>query len=301
MPASSRIQISILIASIGRATLARTVATVHASARQLGLPFEIVIADDSGEDRVAGILRSKGLLHPEVVIVASGTRNISVARNLTVEHARGETLAFVDDDEWVGPDWLHALVRALNASGADAVFGPVTAHYPEGANRFIVWGDPFTKSPGPTGEPVRYASTANCLVRRRVFFDLGLRFDPALGRSGGEDADLFRRLQKMGGTLASAPEARIDEEIALARCRPRDLWRRSLRKGQTFARREMSPGLWSRMRFFVGSLLRAMLTLAASIALLSLRRQNGMRMLVKSWVNVGKMREPLRLPLNAYY
>jgi succinoglycan biosynthesis protein ExoM len=138
-------------------------------------------------------------------------------------------------------------------------------------------------------------------VRRRVFFDLGLRFDPALGRSGGEDADLFRRLQKIGGTLASAPEARIDEEIALARCRPRDLWRRSLRKGQTFARREMRPGLWSRTRFFVGSLLRAILTLAASIALLSLRRQNGMRMLVKSWVNVGKMREPLRLPLNAYY
>ncbi|MET0168906.1 MAG: glycosyltransferase [Aliihoeflea sp.] len=301
MPATPRIQLSVLIASIGRTTLARTVATVHAAARKSGLPFEIVIADDSGEARVETILRARALVHPEVVIINSGARNISIARNMTVEHATGDFLAFVDDDEWVGEDWLRSLKQAIDTSGADAVFGPVTAHYPPGANRFIVWGDPFTKSPGPAAEPVRYASTANCLVRRRVFAELGLRFDPALGRSGGEDGDLFKRLQQMGGKLASAPEARIDEEIALERCRPKDLWRRSLRKGQTFARREMSPGVWPSVRFFVGSLLRALATFAASMVLLALRRQNGMRMLVKAWVNVGKMREPLRLPLNAYY
>jgi succinoglycan biosynthesis protein ExoM len=41
-----------------------------------------------------------------------------------------------------------------------------------------------------------------------------LRFDPGLGRSGGEDSDYFARMVLMGGRIDYAPDARVTEPVA---------------------------------------------------------------------------------------
>jgi succinoglycan biosynthesis protein ExoM len=292
---------SILIASIGRRTLLRTVESARRAGLASGALFEIVVADDSADRAAAQLLASIPPI-PELVIVISAARNISKARNAAVEAARGDYLAFVDDDEWVPDDWLLAHRSVMDRSGADATFGSVQAHYPAGAPAWLRWSDPLSKWPGPSLWNVKRLSTCNCLVRRSAFFDHGLRFDPALGRSGGEDADLFSRLRASGGRLASAPEARIDEEIMIERCNARDIWRRALRMGQTYGLREIAGAPYrQRLSFFLSSLVRTCASIAMSIGYLVIGKKRGVALILVAGMNVGKMRAVLGLPVAQYY
>src|SRR5207253_1180482 len=65
----------------------------------------------------------------------------------------------------------------------------------------------------------------------------GLRFDPALGRQGGEDDDFFYRLTDSGGTIGYAADALAYEAVPPQRASLRWLLRRSFRAGQTHAAR----------------------------------------------------------------
>jgi succinoglycan biosynthesis protein ExoM len=74
--------------------------------------------------------------------------------------------------------------------------------------------------------------TCNVLIRSVEPF-ASLRFDLALGKSGGEDTDYFHRLTSMGGTIAQAPKALVYEPVPRERAAMGWLLRRRLRMGQT--------------------------------------------------------------------
>ena len=57
-------------------------------------------------------------------------RNIAYARNLAVANARGEWLAFVDDDEVVDEGWLAAYWARAEEGDCDGYFGPVLPRTP---------------------------------------------------------------------------------------------------------------------------------------------------------------------------
>jgi hypothetical protein len=61
---------------------------------------------------------------------------------------------------------------------------------------------------------IRTGYTCNVLIDRARPEIRGLRFDPALGRSGGEDSDYFARVVLMGGRISYAPDALVTEPVA---------------------------------------------------------------------------------------
>ena len=91
------------------ALLGRTLASVHAAARALGEPYEVVVADDASTDRTGAVAREQGAR-----VVAVNRRQIAAARNAGARAAAGGLLVFVDADTVVTPRVVRAAARALS-------------------------------------------------------------------------------------------------------------------------------------------------------------------------------------------
>lgn len=164
--------------------------------------------------------------------VHAPSANICIARNACLDAAEADYLAFVDDDEVVSPAWLTSLVERAKASGATAVLGPVHAVYSATAPAWMAAGDFHSTQPVFVNGTIRTGYTCNVLIRLAGPVR-EQRFDPALGRSGGEDTDYFYRLTALGGTIDYAPDALVEEPVPADRATMAWLIRRRLRFGQT--------------------------------------------------------------------
>jgi succinoglycan biosynthesis protein ExoM len=196
--------------------------------------FRVVIADNHPSPveaaRVAHWAESLALT---LAYVHAPAGNISVARNACLDHARAEFIAFIDDDEVASPDWLALLTDAMQ--DADVVFGPAQARYDASMPPWIRRGDFHSKVPAQLpGGSCDTGHTANVLMRRQCIGTL--RFDPALGRSGGEDTVFFAMLEQNGARLRYCASAPVYESIDSARARFSWLCQRAYASGQAHAR-----------------------------------------------------------------
>jgi succinoglycan biosynthesis protein ExoM len=229
--------VDICVCTYRRASLAATLASLAALAPVPGLArLRVVVADNDGTEAArAGIEAEAARLGLSLAYVHAPAQNISIARNACLTAATAPLIAFIDDDETADPAWLLRLVAAAQATGADVVFGPVRALYGADAPAWARAADLHSIRPTllPQGR-IATGYSCNVLIRREVLG--GLRFDPALGRSGGEDTWFFHRLAAGGARLAFCPDAWTYEPVARGRARLAWLLRRSFRSGQTHAR-----------------------------------------------------------------
>lgn len=226
--------VSICIASIGRPSLLDTVDAALACTLPPGFAREIVVADDSRTATVASVLASR-VDRTDVHVVTSAARNISIARNRAMAAASGEYVVFVDDDEVPAGDWLEQLVLLAETSGADGVQGCVIGIYPRHAPAWAKQLRPYDKTYGAAGQAIQVGSTCNLLLRRAALTERSLEFDPALGRTGGEDTDLCFRLTASGGRIVCSTTATVYENVPVERLAPRHLLRRYARGGHSYA------------------------------------------------------------------
>jgi succinoglycan biosynthesis protein ExoM len=224
--------VNICICTFRRAFLAET---LHSIARlNVGThAVRVIIADNdtvaSARDLVDA-MRDKVPFH--IVYVHAPAANICIARNACLDQADADYIAFLDDDEVATPGWLAALVGRAEANGAAAVLGPVRAIYGPDAPGWMVDGDFHSTRPVFVGSTIRTGYTCNVLIRWSAPYRT-LRFDLALGKSGGEDTDFFYRLTALGGTIVYAEDALVEEPVPPQRASMAWLMRRRLRFGQT--------------------------------------------------------------------
>jgi succinoglycan biosynthesis protein ExoM len=166
--------------------------------------------------------------------------NISLTRNRTVAGARGSWLAFIDDDEAASPDWLAQLLAAAEAYHADVVFGPVWPDFAAPAPAWVTSSAYFQRRYPATGEPMETGGCGNALVRAELLAGRPGPFDPALGRSGGEDTFLFDQLRRDGARLVMCREAEAREHVPADRLRLGWLVRRAYRTGGLYAARTVA-------------------------------------------------------------
>ncbi|WP_374389124.1 glycosyltransferase family 2 protein [Brevundimonas sp.] len=228
-PAAPPAEIDVCICTFRRTSLADTLASLDA---QVGAPpFRIIVADNDDHPGAKAVIAAARTRGQAVTYVHAPARNISIARNACLAAATAPFIAWIDDDERAPSDWLAGLRRALDRAGADAVFGPVRAVYPPCAPAWAVRADLHSTRAVETASGVATGYTSNALVRRAAMGDL--QFDPALGRSGGEDTDLFWRMHARGARLAAASDAPVTEEVDPTRLTLAWLARRAFRSGQS--------------------------------------------------------------------
>src|SRR3990170_3689793 len=109
---------STIIATIGRATLARAVESCL-SQQISPAEVEVIVVNDSGRPLPpANWQRSE-----RVTILHTNRRERCVARNTGAGIARGTYLHFLDDDDWMLPGALEELWAVAQAGSAAWIYG----------------------------------------------------------------------------------------------------------------------------------------------------------------------------------
>jgi glycosyltransferase involved in cell wall biosynthesis len=236
-----RSHITVCICSFKRPHLLKNTLENLRGLRTDGLfDYSIVVADndrtESARDTVLEFARAASL---DVVYCVEAEQNISLARNQAAAHARGDFIAWIDDDEFPNQDWLLSFFRAAQKYQADGVLGPVKPVFENPPPSWITRGRFFDKPRRLTGLKLRWeqTSTANVLMRRTILEGMTEPFRREFG-SGCEDLDFFKRMIEAGRTFVWCDEAIVSEVIPPARWKRRYLLRRALlrgRNGHSFA------------------------------------------------------------------
>jgi GT2 family glycosyltransferase len=141
-------------------------------------------------------------------------------------------LLMIDDDEIASKEWLHRMVDAAEATGADLVGGPVLPDFDDDMKRGLRRHPAFRPAYETSGPvPIIYGC-GNCLITRRVFETLAdPSFDLKFNFLGGGDTDFFVRCRQAGMKFHWAADAVITETVPHSRTNPGWLFLRGLRIG----------------------------------------------------------------------
>lgn len=173
------------------------------------------------------------------------TSGVSHARNRCLQEARGALIGFIDDDEWVGTDWLVHHVEALQRHSADAVFGPVTPRFETPLPAWAEACGVHQRKRFRSGEEILWsdAQTNNTVFFRKLVDQLGLRFSTHFSRTGGEDSFFFAQAQKAGCRLVWCEEAGVSETVPAARLTRGWSLERAFHGGRTYVRLRAALGM----------------------------------------------------------
>lgn len=173
-----------------------------------------------------------GLADPRVRYVVEPVPGIAAARNRVLDEcAQRDLLVFLDDDERPHPGWLPALLSEHARSGAAGVAGPVVSDFTGTLDPWIAAGGYFERRRPPTGTSVSTAATNNLLLDLRVVRARGLRFDTALGLTGGSDTAFTRALTRGGDRIVWCAEAVVTDRVPVDRMTRRWVLTRARRSG----------------------------------------------------------------------
>lgn len=175
--------------------------------------LEVVVVSDGSTDGTDEMMEQIGKkLNYRLSFIKEERRGISHAKNVAIEHSRGEIIVSTDDDCMFEPDWLKKLIAPFKDSRVASTGGPDRA-YKEG-NLFSMAANYafscFVGSGGVHGRPVpvkigRFCPMGcNMAIRKKALDEVGL-FDEKI--APGEETDLLYRLGKAGYQTVSVPEA----------------------------------------------------------------------------------------------
>lgn len=99
--------------------------TLQAMARQNYSNFEVVVVNGPSTDETADVLRAHAA---GIRVGRCAQRNLSISRNVGIEMARGEFVAFIDDDAVPDEDWLVDAIAAFDSDEVAGVGGFVFDH-----------------------------------------------------------------------------------------------------------------------------------------------------------------------------
>ncbi len=239
-PASMEV-ISIAIASIGRPSLADMLHSLTRLTKTPATTFSVLVADDSRDAAAARVIEEADLGDPPVTCLSVASGNISAARNALLNAAHGDWIALVDDDEWVEPDWLLRLLTCARKFEADVIIGHVFLRYPDSAPDWLVRANPLYDDFGYRDKRLSTGRGGNTLLKIDLVRRLGLRFDPALGVTGGGDTAFFAAASARGARIFATDDAIAHEHVPQERLMPSYILSRAVRSGQSSARGNPMP------------------------------------------------------------
>jgi succinoglycan biosynthesis protein ExoM len=177
-------------------------------------------------------------------------QNISLARNKAVSFAKGKYIFFIDDDGYADKNWVLEMFECLIKYKADAVFGQVMPVYEEGIANWVKETDFFQYLVQQSGEVSQFVRTTNALVKAELIKGFDEPFDPRLGITGGEDVDLFKKIEVSGANFIFCKEGIVYDWIPKTRANLNWMLKRSFRSGSTVTQNRLRYKNNKALRYF---------------------------------------------------
>ena len=206
--------------------------------------FSVVVADNDAAESARRVVNEMATQYPvEIIYCAEPRRSISLARNKSIEHSKGDAIAFIDDDEFPAVDWLRNLYETSTQKGVAGVLGPVRPYFDAAAPDWVKKGGFYYRPEHATGflMPWQECRTGNVLFHRRIIEGVDPIFRPEFGTGGG-DVDFFRRMMGAGHRFLWCNEAVVEEVVPPNRWKRSVLLKRALLRGQNSFRHPSGRG-----------------------------------------------------------
>ncbi len=219
--------------------------------------FELIVVDQNRGELIAPLLEPVRAAGIAVKHVRLDVANLSLARNLGLQHASGRVVAFPDDDCWYEPDVIARVRQAIE--GNEAIDGIVA--------RWCEMDRVGSRPAAPLSSAAWRRFRAGDATSFTLFFLLERLqamggFDARLGTGRwfgcGEETDLILRMLGEGRRIDYLPEARIHHAhqewpaATRAQCRRERMYGRGT--GALYVKHGLP--LWVAARGFVGPLSR---------------------------------------------
>lgn len=167
-----------------------------------GSPWEAIVVDNGSRDDTPAVLREFAQnCNFTLRIVDEAAPGLSRARNRGLAFARGEIVAFTDDDCYPAPDYLAAIMRCFAANDVAYCGGRVLLY--DQSDRRVTIQESNVERDLPPYSFIKagWIHGANMAFRRTKLLRLG-GFDERLGAGtpykSGEDTDVLRRFSAAG-------------------------------------------------------------------------------------------------------
>jgi glucosyl-dolichyl phosphate glucuronosyltransferase len=229
-------KISVVVCTYNRCEkLATTLQSIAESKMQDSDEWEILVVDNNSKDRTHELIDDFSRRYPNRFrYIFEPRQGKSFALNTAISAARGEALAFVDDDVMVVPEWLQNLIEPLRGGrwagvggrilpaekvafprwmrfeGDDGLGGVIAAYFDEGDEPLVLHRPPYG---------------ANMAVRKEMFerfggyrLDIGPSPNKLVPRPG-EDTEFGRRLMRAGQLFVYEPLAVVYHPVQTERIR----------------------------------------------------------------------------------
>ena len=112
-----RLKISVIMLTYNREVLVRR--AIKGVLDQTFKDFEYIIVDNGSTDRSGAIADEYAAKDSRIRVIHRERGNIGSGRNAGLESATGEYIAFIDDDDFVEPDFLEFLYNLITENEAD--------------------------------------------------------------------------------------------------------------------------------------------------------------------------------------
>ena len=213
-------KITVLVCTFNRCqSLQATLESLVTQTLPRSLGWEILVVDNKSSDETRQVVERFRRQDPERIrYVLERQQGVSYARNAGIREARGEILAFIDDDETADAAWLENLTANLHSGEWAGAGGRVLPPSSFSRPRWLPPKSRFASGPLATFDLALEAGQlneppfgANMAFRKEVFDRYGA-FRTDLGRSGNsmisnEDTEFGRRLMAAGLRLRYEPSA----------------------------------------------------------------------------------------------
>jgi glycosyltransferase involved in cell wall biosynthesis len=243
-------KVTVILCTFNRCrSLPKALESVAASVLPDSVDWEVLVVDNNSKDETRAVVENFIRRYPgRFRYLLESQQGLSRARNAGVAEARGDILAFMDDDVTVEPTWLQNLTRSmLNDSQWAGAGGRIVLQWPIPLPAWLITHGPrarhgfpgFDQGNVPKGLNGPPFGT-NMTFRREMFERYG-NFRTDLGRCANqlmsnEDTEFGRRLISGGERLRYEPSAVVYHPVPEARINKEHFLEWWFEKGRSDAR-----------------------------------------------------------------
>jgi len=253
--------VSVVLCTYNRAALlGRALSALQAQRTAPGLSWELMVVDNNSSDHTRSIVDTAGAAFPVPLrYVFEPQQGISFARNTGVQAARGEILAFTDDDCRPESTWVQNVSDCMQRWRADGLGGRILPEWSSPPPEWLavdrhLWtsiailDDENVRRVelGPWQREHGFRVWGANMAFRRSAFEAVKGFDPSLGNRGHksygrEDIMFVRRVVEAGKLVMYDPAPTVHHWVGTDRMRKRFFRTHSFYYGEGAAFRNGLP------------------------------------------------------------